>query len=65
MPPPCTRLAAVRLPPFVHVWQHPAGVYTAPSRLMQVWVTIAAKLNWDIVRLNKGQQEGGKGGKKK
>lgn len=55
----------MRLPPFVHVWQHPAGVYTAPSRLMQVWVTIAAKLNWDIVRLNKGQQEGGKGGKKK
>ncbi|KAI7840892.1 hypothetical protein COHA_005421 [Chlorella ohadii] len=39
-----------------------AALLFAPT---QVWVTIAAKLNWDIVQLNKGRQEGGKGGKKK
>ena len=32
----------------------------------QVWVTIAAKLNWDIVQLNKAGGSGSEGkGKKK
>lgn len=34
-----------------------AAMLFAPT---QVWVTIAAKLNWDLVQLNKGSQKGGK-----
>lgn len=40
-----------------------AAALFAPT---QVWVTIASKLNWDIVRLNSdaGGAAGGKGAKK-
>lgn len=34
-----------------------AALLFAPT---QVWVTIAAKLNWDIVQLNSGGNEAGK-----
>lgn len=47
-------------PPHVH--SH-ACFHFPPGCPAQVWVTIASKLNWDIVQLNKGSS--GKGGKQK
>lgn len=47
-------------------WAHAA--HAVSFALPQVWVTIAAKLNWDIVRLNtgkRGKAAGSQGSKKK
>ena len=52
-PDPCHTL---RPPPGTIASFHPVSKLAAMLMVpTQIWVTIAAKLNWDIVKLNKGK----------